>query len=72
MFVPIPPKSTVIQGLKDRTTQACLARELVARLERGAWIGAANFLMFLYHREAGSGVMLKALHDAHTARYPLI
>lgn len=61
-------------GWNDPTkvSDADLAGELVARLERGAWVGAANFLMFLYHREAGSGVMLKALHDAHDARYPLI
>lgn len=55
-----------------KVSDADLAGELVARLERGSWIGAANFLMFLYHRDAGSGVMLKAMHDAHAARYPLI
>ncbi len=65
------------QGFGDwndpvKVSDADLAGELVARLERGAWIGAANFLMFLYHREAGSDVMLKAMHDAHAARYPLI
>lgn len=61
-------------GWNDPTkvSDADLAGELVSHLERGAWIGAANYLMFLYHREAGSGVMLNALHAAHTAHYPLV
>ena len=46
-----------------------IVKQLIVRLERGAWIGAANYLMFAFHRDIPSGFVLKGLDAAYKLRH---